>query len=78
MLLDTYAGNGTPGDIYTPTYPLPAAALHANASIRLRLTGGNGSDFDYWHADDVRVTETGGPGTSLGVGTCEDFESGSR
>jgi MSHA biogenesis protein MshQ len=60
--IDTFAGDGTPGEILTPTYTLPAGALHANLSIRLTLTQGSGSDDDYWHVDDVRVTETAGPG----------------
>jgi MSHA biogenesis protein MshQ len=78
ILLDTFAGGGTPGEIYTPTYTLPADALHANLSIRFRLLGGSGSDNDYWHVDEVRVTELAGSGSggSLGVGTCEDFEGG--
>lgn len=58
VVIDTFAGDGTPGEIITPTYVLPPAALHANLSIQLRMTGGNGSDFDYWHVDDIRVTET--------------------
>jgi MSHA biogenesis protein MshQ len=75
--IDRYDGNGTPGEIYTPTYTLPAGALHANSSIRFQLTDGNGSDNDYWHLDDVRVTEVGGAGSpSFGPGSCDSFESG--
>lgn len=76
IVLDTFLGNGTPGEIYTPSYALPAQALHANLSLRLRLLAGNGSDNDYWHVDELEVTETAGAGGGLGVGSCEDFESG--
>ncbi|HEY5569001.1 MAG TPA: LamG-like jellyroll fold domain-containing protein, partial [Gammaproteobacteria bacterium] len=79
VLLEAFAGGGTPGQVYTPTYTLPADALHANLSIRFRLLAGSGNDNDYWHVDEVRVTElagSGGSGGTLGVGTCEDFESG--
>jgi hypothetical protein len=75
--IDRYDGGGSPGEIFTPTFTLPVGALHANLSIRFRLTGGSGSDFDYWHVDDVRVTETAGPGSpSFGPGSCDSFESG--
>lgn len=78
VVIDTYGGDDdSPGDIYTPTYPLPAAALHANLSIQVRTTGGDGSDYDYWHVDDITVTETAAPGgPPFGIGTCADFESG--
>ena len=70
--LATFAGSGTPGQIYTPSYTLPANALHANLSIRFRLLAGNANQ-DYWHIDDVRVTELA---PLSAVGTCDDFESG--
>jgi hypothetical protein len=73
--LDTFDGDGAAGEIFMPTYVLPADALHSNLSIRFRLTSGSGIDQDYWHVDDVRVTELAGGG-SLGLGTCEDFENG--
>lgn len=75
--IDTYVGGGTAGQTYTPTYELDVAALHSNLSIRLRMTGGNGSDYDYWHIDNVTVTEIAGPATPpFSSGTCENFESG--
>jgi MSHA biogenesis protein MshQ len=77
IAIDTYAGDGSPGEIITPTYTLPAAALHANLSIQVRLADGDGSDNDYWHIDELRVTETAGaPGGALGIGSCDNFESG--
>ncbi len=51
--LETFDGNGTPGEIFNRSYPLPADALHSGLKIRFSLSGGNGSDFDYWHVDDV-------------------------
>ena len=62
--IDRYDGGGTPGQIYTPTYVLPAGALHGNSSIQVRLAAGSGSDNDYWHIDDIRVTETVAPGVN--------------
>ena len=50
--LETFAGNGTPGEIYTRTYAMPETALHANFRVRASLNGASGSDFDYWHIDD--------------------------
>ena len=53
--LGTYNGNGTPGEIYTPSYTLPADALHSAFKVRFSMSGNDGSDFDYWHVDDVCV-----------------------
>jgi len=74
--LVSYPGDGTPGEILMPVLQLPAAALHANLSIRLRTTGNDGPDWDYWHVDDVVVTETAPSVSSFGLDSCEDFESG--
>lgn len=74
--LDRFYGSGTPGEIYTPSYDLPADALTANLSIRFELTSGSGIDYDYWHVDDLVVTETAPAAPPFGVGSCEDFESG--
>lgn len=67
------------GGITTVTTTLPVAALHAAFQMRWRQTGGSGSDFDYWHVDDVVLTEnTGLPPapTVLNANGCEDFENG--
>ncbi|TQV72831.1 LamG domain-containing protein [Aliikangiella marina] len=56
--LETFLGSGTPGEELNLTYTLPSDALHANFQIRLNYAQGSGSDFDYWHIDDVAVTET--------------------
>lgn len=70
-----YNGAGTAGQIYQDTLALPPEALHTNLAIRARQTGGSGTDFDYWHIDDVIVTERALP-LPLAVGACDDFESG--
>ena len=72
--LETFDGGGTPGEILNRVYPLPADALHSSLRIRFTLVNGNGSDFDYWHVDDVEVTETEPP-PPLEYGTCDDFEN---
>lgn len=53
VALETFPGAGTPAEIFDRVYPATAAMQHANFRIRFRLTGGSGSDFDYWHVDDV-------------------------
>ncbi|NOX43986.1 MAG: LamG domain-containing protein, partial [Gammaproteobacteria bacterium] len=73
--LARYTGGGTPGQIFTPTFYLPADALHANFQIRFMQTGGDGSDWDYWHVDDVTLTENAGLPTFV-FPFCDDFENG--
>ena len=73
--LRTYLGDGTNGQVYQESFVLPPGALHGNLAIRLRQTGGSGFDYDYWHFDDVVVTEIA-PATGVGIGQCEDFENG--
>ena len=75
VTLRTYLGSGTNGQVYNESFNLPPDALHGALSIRVRQTQGSGFDYDYWHFDDVVVTETA-PAPPLGVGACEDFESG--
>ena len=66
--LETWAGNGTSGEIITPSYTLPADALYANLQIRFVLADGSGSSiFDFWHIDDVVLTETG---ETFDIGAC--------
>jgi MSHA biogenesis protein MshQ len=55
VALETFPGNGTPGEILNRTYVLGVDAVHAGFQLRFRQTGGSGSDFDYWHVDDVCV-----------------------
>lgn len=75
VTLETFPGNGTVGEIFNRTYTLPSNALHAALQIRIRQTGGSGSNFDYWHVDDVVLTETA-VAPSLAYPFCDDFESG--
>jgi MSHA biogenesis protein MshQ len=79
--IENFPGGGTQGEIITRTYTLSAAALHNNFQIRFRQTGGSGGapanggiGWDYWHVDDVIVTEVSPP--IPGAGFCDDFESG--
>lgn len=74
-VLRTYLGSGIKGQQYNTSIILPADAHHASLAIRLRQTGGSGFDYDYWHFDDVRVTEIA-PAVGVGIGACDDFESG--
>lgn len=52
VTLETFFGNGTPGEEFTRTYPMPESALHSNFRVRASYNGASGSDFDYWHIDD--------------------------
>jgi len=73
--LRTYLGSGTNGQVYQDSFVLPADARHGSLAIRLRQTGGSGFDYDYWHFDNIGVTEIA-PATGIGIGLCDDFESG--
>lgn len=73
--LASYLGSGTKGQVYQESFVLPADARHGALSLRLRQTGGSGFDYDYWHFDNVRVSEIA-PAPGIGVGSCDDFESG--
>ncbi len=56
VILETFLGGGTAGEIFDRTYTLPAQALHSGFQVRFRQTGGSGTDWDYWHFDDVCLT----------------------
>ncbi len=55
--LEIFPGDGTPGEIFNRSYPLPNDALHANFQLRFRYTFADGIDWDYWHVDDIVITE---------------------
>ncbi len=76
VTLETFIGADTPGETFDRTYELPTAALHGAFQLRFRQLGGSGSDWDYWHIDDVIITETEAATSSTQGGFCEDFESG--
>ncbi len=73
--LASYLGSGTKGQVYQESIVLPDDARHGALSLRFRQTGGSGFDYDYWHFDDLRVTEIA-PAPGIGVGSCDDFENG--
>lgn len=56
VTLETFVGNGTPGEIFDRTYTMPTAAFHTNFQVRFSYNGASGSDFDYWHVDDLCFT----------------------
>lgn len=53
VLLETFGGSGTPGEIFNRNYAMPVGARHAAFRIRFRQEGGSGLAFDFWHVDDV-------------------------
>jgi len=81
ITLETFVGGQeTAGAIFNRTYTLPSDALHANFQIRISQTGGSGSGgppggYDYYHVDDVKLTETAAP-PAMSYPFCDDFESG--
>jgi hypothetical protein len=86
--ITTELGAGVKGSVINLNFELPLDALHSGFRVRFRQTGGSGGPpanggvgYDYWHIDDVVLTETGLPPTpelpsGMGVGLCERFESG--
>ena len=62
--LETFTGGGTQGQIFTRVYTAAADFRHANFRVRLSLATGSGSDFDYWHIDDVCFV-SGAPNISV-------------
>lgn len=80
--LGTWFGSGTAGAILSLDQTLGGAALHAGFRLRIRLTRGsggppdnNGLGWDYWHIDDVVLSEAI-PSTGLALGRCEEFTGG--
>ncbi len=53
--LEVFPAGSTAGQIFTRNIQLPANAFHAAFQIRFRQVGGSGSDYDYWHIDDVGI-----------------------
>jgi hypothetical protein len=56
ITLETFPGDGTPGEVIQRTYSLPADALHAGFRLRFTQIWGSGGGSDYWHIDDVYVS----------------------
>ena len=61
VTLQTYAGDGTPGEIFSESFTLSGTQLHANFSLRFVQNAGSGSGFDFWHVDDVCLTPSAEP-----------------
>lgn len=60
FVLETFLGNGTPGEIFDRSYDLPADALHGALRLRFQNSSSD-NNVDYWHVDDVVVIESGPP-----------------
>ncbi len=80
--LGSWPGSGSPGAILSLDQTLGGAALHAGFRLRIRLLRGSGGPpansgigWDYWHVDDVVVSEAT-PSTGLALGRCEEFSGG--
>ncbi|MEO1303407.1 MAG: hypothetical protein AAFV37_00435 [Pseudomonadota bacterium] len=56
VTLETFAGSGAQGEIFDRTYTMPSDAFHPNFQVRFSYGGASGSDFDYWHVDDLCFT----------------------
>lgn len=74
--LETFPGGGAAGETFTRSYSLPADALHTTFQLRFSQTGGNGSDFDYWHIDDVCFLDATPPTATAYYAMEEDSWSG--
>lgn len=80
--LGSWPGSGTAGAILALDQTVGGAALHSGFRLRARLLRGSGGPpdnrgigWDYWHVDDVVVSEAA-PSTGLGLGRCEEFTGG--
>ncbi len=52
-----YYGSGLAGQIYNPLYNLSNDAIHSKFRLRFRQTNGGGLNQDYWHIDDIIITD---------------------
>ncbi|MEZ4334520.1 MAG: LamG domain-containing protein [Myxococcota bacterium] len=82
VLLSSWPGWGTAGQVLTLDETLSGSALHARFRLRIRLTEGSGGPpsnggigYDYWHVDDVLISELAAS-AGLALGRCEEFDSG--
>lgn len=53
--LAQFPGSGTPGQEFELSFVLTADLQHAGLQFRFRLLSGSGTNFDFWHVDDVCV-----------------------
>ena len=89
VLLESFSASGLPdGEIVVFAEDLPFEALHSAVQFRIiqaEGTGGppanGGIGFDFWHVDDVTITEIATappppPIPDLTANSCDDFERG--
>lgn len=55
--IDYYPGNGTAGEIINLSEVLPSRASHSGFQVRVRMTNGSGTPWDFWHIDNVEIIE---------------------
>ncbi|MGC2164781.1 MAG: DUF11 domain-containing protein, partial [Gallionella sp.] len=83
VVLSQYPTDAIPGEIFRPVIDLPADALWSGFQLRFRQPSGSGFGgtnggapgvlgYDYWHIDDVKVTELAA--TSYSGSYCDTFE----
>ncbi len=53
VTLETFTGSGTQGEILERLYTMDETSWHPNFQVRFVYPTGSGSDFDYWHVDDL-------------------------
>lgn len=53
----SFSGSGTEGEIFNISYTFGADALHANFRIRIRQLDGDSGGYDYWHIDDISISD---------------------
>lgn len=81
VLIQTFNGEfGFPwdagGDVFQFSFDLPANGLHAGLRIGFLQDAGGGANQDFWHIDDVTVTELQ-DSPPLAPDVCDEFEGSS-
>ena len=81
-LIANELGDGTAGETIEIDQIFGDDALHAGLQLRFSLIEGSGGPpengglgWDYWHVDDVAISEASSP-DPLDLGRCEEFEDG--
>lgn len=59
--LGTFFGDGTNGQQYFLSYPIPSNGKHTGFRVRFRMTNGSGAPWDFWHIDDVCLEQDPDP-----------------
>lgn len=72
VVVAAFSGAGTPGEEFDFNFILPADALHSGFQIKISQSSGSGNNFDFWHIDDIVITETSF--VVFGPDFCDDFE----